>query len=129
MRKIIGILLCLSLLSCEQNTAPQESQKTRPLQFKQDIYPVPDSIFAVENNTHVNVGWTSIQLSDSSALAINVPDSGLFSARLTRSPLSCTINAQFLHPDSATWIRIDLHTSVHAKWNTNVVVIDDSEEN
>jgi hypothetical protein len=129
MRKIIGILLCLSLLSCEQNTAPQESQKTRPLQFKQDIYPVPDSIFAVENNTHINVGWTSIQLNDGSVLDIDVPDSGMFDARLTKVAVSCTVNSQSLLADSATWIRVDMHTSIHATWKTNVVVIDNSEVN
>jgi len=127
MRKITGILLCLSLISCEHISAPQENQQIRPIQLRQDIYPVPDSLFAVENSTHVNMGWVTIHLNDSSILHINVPDSGIFTARLTNVPVLCNINSYPLGYDTATWVPIDMHTGVHATWTTNVVVVDRSE--
>jgi hypothetical protein len=129
MKKIIGIFLCLSLASCEQIAAPNDNQYDQPHQLRTDTYPDPDSTFYVQNNTHVNVGWVTIHMSDNSNAYINVPDSGTYSATLSHSPITSIINQQSLSYGNYSWIVINQHVGIHENWTTpNIVVIDQSEE-
>lgn len=129
MKKIIGILLCLTLVSCERIISPTDNQNISPIRFKQDIYPTTDSTFYVENDTHINLGSVTVKQGDSSNIYINVPDSGRYTARALYGVMSCSINSQSLAYGSAQWIVIDSHTAVHATWTSNFIVVDRSEQN
>jgi hypothetical protein len=128
MKKIIGILLCLTIVSCEHISAPNESENQTIRHT--DIFPNQDSTFYVRNNTRVNIGWVTIRMSDNSNAYINVPDSGTYSTTLTHAPVTSIINLQPLLYGTYSWIAITQHIGIHEVWTTpNVVVIDQSEEN
>ncbi|MFI5263860.1 MAG: hypothetical protein ACHQM6_05040 [Candidatus Kapaibacterium sp.] len=129
MRTTIGILVCLALISCEHIYAPNEDQPGNFKQLRQEAYPNPDSTFNVKNDTQDDVGSVIIHLVDSSNVNINVPDSGYFSANISAAPTACTVNGFPLLYSTPTWISISSHTSVHATWTSNVIVIDESEVN
>ena len=129
MRTIIGILLCLSLVSCERYYAPNENQRDINNNLRQEAYPNPDSTFNVENNTHINIGTVLIHLVDSTNANISVADSGHFSTHIRDAPATCLVHGFPLVYALPTWVPIDTHTSVHVTWTSNVVIVDTSEVN
>ena len=128
MKTFIGIFLCLCLVSCERFSVPNEIQENRYLKLRPEEAPLSDTLFYVRNLTHINLGSVGIRLVDSSTSWINVPDSGTYSTHLNQSPAYCLIHARILPYATPEWIPIDLHTSVHAEWTTNVVIVDQSEQ-
>jgi len=129
MKTLLGIALCLLLISCEYVDAPYKDRSGNATPTGQEAYPNPDSTFRVKNYTTTNVGAVVVHLVDSTVATLNVSDSGEFSTHISAAPASCTVHDHDLLYSTPTWIPIDSHTSVHATWTSNVVVIDQSEMN
>jgi hypothetical protein len=129
MKTFIGIILGLSLLSCDRISAPNESNVKGPTQYRQDEYPLNDSLFYIQNETHVNLGSVGIRFTDSSTIWVNVPDSGVYSTHISKAPVYCLIHSQSVLYSTPEWIKITDSTSVHADWSTNVIIVDQAEVN
>jgi hypothetical protein len=129
MKILISILLCVTLISCEQYSAPNEVQPVNALHLLNESNQQSDTNFTVANLTHVNIGWISGHLVDNSNVNLNVPDSGTYSVQISSDLAFCNIGGQIVANDTTLWIRIDEHIRVHALRTSNVVVIDQSEVN
>ena len=128
MKRIFGIVLLLSLISCERISSPVENKSCVPVNLRMGEYPTVDSIFTVENYTNVNIGIVMIRLADSTNASVNVPDSGSFSTKISNAPVSCLIRGRELPYATPTWIEIDAHIRIHATWVSNVIIVDTDEQ-
>ncbi|MDP4218919.1 MAG: hypothetical protein Q8896_00635 [Bacteroidota bacterium] len=128
MKSAIALFLCLAFISCQEISAPVDPQQTRAVHFREDSY-ATDSLFSVENYTHVNIGSVTIRQSDSSNAYINVTDSGTYTTSISAAPVSVIVNNHVLAYTAPVWVQIDEHTWIHATWSSDVVVVDRSEVN
>jgi hypothetical protein len=123
------ILLCLFAVSCEKISTPTEIESNKWLSQKQDTYPMVDSNFRVLNVTHVNLGWVTARLADSTNAMVNVTDSGSYAVHITAPVVRAYIHSQVLADTAAHWITIDSHTSAHCQLTADIVTIDKTEQN
>jgi hypothetical protein len=123
---LLSILLSVSVFGFQHSVSAVKPANIAGI-GQQNISEKANSTFSVDNYTSVNIGTVTVHLASGSDTYINVTSSGTYTADISDSPVTCSINGQYV-TSTPTWITIDAHTAVRAAWSGSNITVDREQQ-